>query len=394
MVVDAIYGTGFKGALPPEIREVVDVVNQADAVRLAVDIPSGVDSSTGRVEGTAFLADYTVTFGLPKRGQILYHGKSYCGKLFVEDISFPEKLIKEYPVKRWLVAKNFIVKILKPIAPDTHKGRQGFGVVVGGSLDYSGAPLLAAKASLTSGIGGVFLFVPEDLFGVLAGKAPEVILRGVKISSEGFKKIEDVLTKARAVVIGPGLGVFSEEREAYLKFIENCPVPLVIDADGLNNLVGNLEILKKRTAPTILTPHLGEMVRLTGKSIEELKENREEIGKNFALEYNVTLILKSETTVVFSPEGEVWYYPGGHPILAKAGSGDILAGLILGFLAQGYEPLEAALLAVYFHQRAGELAQKENSPRSFFLTAIFSYLNKAFGEIEREFGNKTFHMEK
>ncbi|GAV21901.1 bifunctional ADP-dependent NAD(P)H-hydrate dehydratase/NAD(P)H-hydrate epimerase [Carboxydothermus pertinax] len=398
MVVDAIYGTGFRGALPPEIREVVEIVNQAEAIKLAVDIPSGVDSSTGRVEGTAFLADYTVTFGLPKLGQILYPGRSYCGKVLVEDISFPEKLKKEFPVKRWLLDKKVIKKFLKPLAPDTHKGRQGFGLVVGGSMDYSGAPFLAAKGSLAVGAGGVYLAIPENLFGVLAGKAPEIILRGLpaadgQISSKGFLEVEKILPKVKAVVIGPGMGALAESKEAYLNFLENCPLPVVVDADGLNNLIGNLEFLQKRNAATVLTPHLGEMARLLGTSIEEIKEKREEIGKKFAVDYNVYLVLKSETTAVFNPEGEIWYYPGGHPILAKAGSGDILAGLIMGFLAQGYGTGEAVLLGVYLHGKAGELAQKENSPRSFFISEIFSYINEAFGKLD-EYGKKTFHLEK
>ncbi|ABB14985.1 bifunctional ADP-dependent NAD(P)H-hydrate dehydratase/NAD(P)H-hydrate epimerase [Carboxydothermus hydrogenoformans] len=399
MVVDAIYGTGFRGALPPEIREVVEIVNQADAVRLAVDIPSGVDASTGQVEGVAFQADYTVTFGLPKVGQILFPGRKYCGEIYVEDISFPEKLKKEFSVRRWLIEEKLIKKIIKPVAADTHKGRQGFTLVAGGSRAYSGAPLLSARGCLASGVGGVYLAVPEELFEPLAGKVPEIILRGIpaaagQLAAEGFFMLSELLSKVKAAVIGPGMGELTGSKEAYLNFLESCPLPLVIDADGLNNLVGYLEVLKRRTAPTVLTPHLGEMARLLGLSVNEVKVKGEEISKEFTKEYNVYLVLKSETTLIAAPTGEVWYLAGGNPLLAKAGSGDVLSGLIAGFLTQGYGPEEAAILGVYFHGRAGELALKERAVNSFFISDIFSYLNEVFREVGGNGGKKNIHMER
>lgn len=383
VLVDALLGTGLKDEVKGLMRQAIELVNSLGKPVVAVDIPSGLHATTGKVLGAAVRADLTVTFGLPKVGQVVHPGADLVGDLRVVDISIPKGLIEEADLDHVLLDPEELT--LAPLGPrpkDVHKGNYGHLLLVAGSTGKTGACAMAAEAALRVGTGLVTAAVPGSLNPILEVKLTEVMTEplpdeGGFFSPEALPKALELLGGKSAIAIGPGMGQGAGARALVREIVRAARVPMVIDADGINCLVGALEVLKEKGAPVILTPHPGEMARLLGTTPKEVQGDRIGVARSFAREHDVILVLKGARTVVAEPSGKVFINPTGNPGMASGGMGDILTGMIGGFLAQGMDPIEAAKLGVYLHGLSGDMAREDLGEPYLSATDLLRYLPKA-----------------
>ncbi len=388
LVVDAIYGNGFKGCLSEFEARIVKMVNWSNLPVVAVDVPSGVEADTGKIYGEAIKATHTVTFALPKLGLIFEPGREYTGTLSVADISIPRVLLEDKKLKKNLINDDIIRPLIRPRPADSHKGSYGHVLVIGGSPGLTGAVIMSAYSALKTGAGLVTAALPESLLPVVESHLMEVMTAPLSentqgyISLEALPAIENLLGIASVCVIGPGMSGYPEGN-AVLRFIlERSGIPLVIDADGLNALQGDTGILQGRQVPVVLTPHPGEMARLTGKSIEEIQLNRLDIATHYAQEWGVTLVLKGNKTVIADPSGNIYINITGNPGMATAGSGDVLCGMITGLIAQGLKAQDAAIAGVYFHGLAGDFSKEKRGERSIVAGDIIEAISDIISRFE------------
>jgi len=360
LIIDAIYGTGFTGAVSEHAGNIIAMANESGKPIVAVDIPSGVEADSGRVNGPCIRASHTVTFGLPKLGLILEPGAGCCGDLTVADISIPEGLIDRFNIKRFLITGEMVRSWLPARSPESHKGSFGRVVVLGGSEGLTGAAALAAEGALRAGAGLVTLGVPKSLNGIMEVKLTEVMTKplpetdGKSLSREAQQDIEEMLAGADVAAIGPGLSRNPSTIQLVQELLPNLKIPAVIDADGLNALAWKVEVLQQVQAPLVLTPHPGEMARLIGKTIEEVQANRLETAGEAAREWQKVVVLKGARTVIACPDGSLYINTTGNPGMATGGTGDVLTGIIAGLIAQGLTPQQAAVAGVYLHGAAGD----------------------------------------
>ena len=370
LIVDGIFGTGFKGQARGIAAEVIKLVNRTVLVRplvrvIAIDIPSGLDGETGKVDGPAIRADRTVTMGLPKTGMVREDGLNYCGRIVVADIGFPPAVIDEVSTGLELVTGAELSGLIPPRLQNSHKGSYGHALILAGSPGMTGAAALSSMAALRAGAGLVTLGIPESLNPILEEKCTEVMTLPLPETATGslslaaISPILDFCQKIDVVAIGPGLSRNPGTGELVRELVRSCPVPLIIDADGLNLIAEDLSILRCAASGLTLTPHPGEACRLTGLTKEELFADREGIARKFARENNLILVLKGAGTLIALPEGPLRINLTGNPGLATGGTGDILTGLIAGFMAQGLKAGSAACLGVYVHGAAGDKAAKK-----------------------------------
>jgi NAD(P)H-hydrate epimerase len=390
MAVDAIYGTGFRGAALGLPGEVIKMLAATRIPVVAVDLPSGLEANTGRVNGPCVRATYTVTFALPKLGLCLYPGADYVGKLIVADIGIPQVLVKAQPLARELVTWEWCVQKLAPRRPWGHKGDYGHVLVVGGSTGLTGAVVMAAQGALRSGAGLVTAAVPAGLHSILEEKTLEVMTLPLPatadnaLEAEALSVIEEFARRCQAVALGPGIGRHPSSQAVVRQYLGRSRCPLVIDADGLNALAGHTNLLREAKAPVVLTPHPGEMARLLGTSTSKVQEDRLGVAEHAAREWGVTVVLKGARTVVASPQGNTYLIPTGNPGMATGGSGDVLTGVIAGLLAQGMSPEEAAAVGAYVHGAAGDAAAQELGHRALVAGDLLAYLPKVLRQLEGE----------
>lgn len=388
IVVDSIYGIGFRGSLSEFEAGVVNIINKREVPVVAVDIPSGVEADTGRVHNIAVKATHTVTFAAPKLGHILEPGAVFTGQLTVADISIPRFLLKQETLKNNLIMPELIRPYIKRRKRETHKGTYGHVLVVGGSLGMTGAVSMASYAALRAGAGLVTAAVPESLLPVVAASRPEIMTFPLAetgkaaIALEALPAIENLLGAVSVCAVGCGMSRYTEAKAIMNFILEKSGVPLVIDADGINALAEDLSILENRQVPVVLTPHPGEMARLLKKSTKEVQSDRLNIARRFAMEWNVTLVLKGNKTVVATPGGDTYINLTGNPGMATAGSGDVLCGIIAGFIAQGLNPQMAAVAGVYVHGRAGDLASDSKGERGLIALDLVEWLPEVLKEME------------
>jgi hydroxyethylthiazole kinase-like uncharacterized protein yjeF len=362
LLLDGIFGTGLKGPVEGFFREIIESVNSLKKPVVAIDIPSGLDADSGQVLGACIQARITVTFGLAKRGLLVHPGAQAAGRVVIVDISLPARAVEGEKIQDNLLEGADFSPYLPPRKPDAHKGQFGHLFALAGSPGKTGAAALVSQAALRVGTGLVTLGVPESLNSILEEKVTEVMTeplpetRERTLSLSAQQRIFELCSRKTALAVGPGLSLNSETIRLVQQLIRKSPLPMVIDADGLSALAGKLEILRKTQKELILTPHPGEMARLARKSTEEIQRDRLEVARGFAKEYGVILVLKGSRTLVASPGGEVFINPTGNPGMASGGMGDVLTGMIGGFLAQGLPALEAAKLGVYLHGLAGDYA--------------------------------------
>ena len=370
LILDALLGVGLRGEVRPGVKETILWLDSLDKPVLAVDIASGIHSDTGEVMGAALHAAVTVTFTLPKFGHLEGQGGYYTGELKTADIGIPEDVVEQVLAENDDEGKAPVFeacdgacagRLLPRRRPDGHKGTFGRVSITGGSIGLTGAPVLASRGAARCGSGLIFLGVPESIYPVTAASCLEVMPSPLsdqngRISSRAFFQILERLNSCDAGLIGPGLGRSQELSLLVCKLLEQTAVPLVLDADGLYAVKDRKELLRQRQEKglvTILTPHEGEFAYLGG----DLSLGRRRAALRFAERYGCILALKGPATVTASPDGRVYINTTGNNGMAKGGSGDVLAGMVLSFLGQGMEPVEAAALAVYLHGLAGDLCR-------------------------------------
>lgn len=383
LIVDAIFGTGFKGAVSEHVGSIIEIINSAGKPVVAVDIPSGLEANTGRTRGPCIKAASTVTFAYAKIGQLIEKGPEYVGKLTVADISIPPDLVRTQDIQRFLITPEIVRNIMPVRKPDGHKGTYGRILVVGGSSGLSGAAAMASTAALKAGAGLVTLAVPASLHSLMEVKLTEVMTKPLpeteesSISLAAVPAVREVADNADVIALGPGISTHQDTVSFIREMITFVKQPLVIDADGLNALAGEEELVANCQAVPVLTPHPGEMARLLGIKTEDVQNNRIEAALEAARKYNAVVVLKGNRTVVCSYDGTLYVNPTGNPGMATAGAGDVLTGVVAGLLGQGLSPLEAAVAAVYFHGVAGDLAAAEKGILSMTAGDILDYLPQA-----------------
>lgn len=400
VVVDALLGTGLNKDIEGPMAGVIGFLNSSGVPVVSIDIPSGISSDTGQVMGVAVKADYTVTFGLPKRGHLLYPGADHTGRLIVEDIGFP----RDFLISDDLTVDIPEIEWLRSLIPErrrfSHKGDYGHVLIVAGSKGKTGAALMAAKACLRTGAGLVTIGIPESLMDIFQARVMEEMTLPLPdrgdgtLSSKAYKEIIDFLSeKAGTLSIGPGIGVSEDTKGLILDLLRSLNRPCVIDADAINS-VEDIKTLRDCKAPLVLTPHPGELAGLilrTNKALKQQPSRREviqdiegdRIGKalSFSLESGVGLVLKGVPTVTAGPEGRAFINPTGNPGMAKAGTGDVLTGMISALIAQGLKPLDAAVLGVYLHGVAGDIASSHRGVHSLIASDIIEAIPEAFKRV-------------
>ena len=361
VLVDALLGTGFHGELEGDVLRACELLNKSEKYILAVDIPTGVNADNGAVCEQAVRADHTVTMALVKTGLLLYPGREYCGDIELADISMPVKLVEEYKSDKYRLTDEIVRELLPLRKANAHKGDAGRVVICAGSPGYTGAAALASDAAVKAGAGLVSLYTPLSSRDVLAIKLTEVMVHGLLERMPGILgggAASDVASSAEAadvLAIGPGLGTSESTQEAVRTILQKITTPVVIDADALTALAGHTEILAAMQAQKVLTPHPGEMARLTGLEIAEIEADRINVAKKYAEEWQAIVVLKGAPTVIGCPNGTVYVNSTGNSSLATGGSGDVLTGIIAGLAAQEISLQEAAICGVYLHGLAAEL---------------------------------------
>jgi NAD(P)H-hydrate epimerase len=362
VVVDAVFGTGFRGALEGEPLDAIRAMASCDAAVVAVDIPSGVNGESGAVERDAVVADVTVTFGAPKPGVVLFPGAAFAGEVRVADIGFPPDLVRS---DLGLVEPEDAAVLLPARGAEANKRSTGVVLVVAGSRAMTGAGILTARAAYRAGAGLVTLAAPESALG--AAKAaliestflPLPETDGGGASEDAWGPLTERFGSVHALAVGPGLGRDPATSALVRRLVAESPVPFVLDADGLNAFAGRGDDLARRTSDCVVTPHDGEFARLTGAAVADVREDRIGHARKAAASFGCAVLLKGPRTIVAEPSGRARVNATGGPWLATGGTGDVLTGALATFIARGLPPADAAVLAAFAHGVAGELAGAE-----------------------------------
>ncbi len=386
LIVDALFGTGFSPPVRGKARQVIESINLSSVPVVAVDIPSGLSADSGRAVEPFIRADITVTFQFPKLCHFLYPASKYCGKVLVQDISIPGYFAQD--IKRELLLIDSLQ--LREREPDTYKNREGHILLVGGSTGKTGAVVLSAMASTRTGSGLVSVGVPEGLNPTVESLLIEEMtlpLKGIdRLSYFCVDEILEQKDRFSALGVGMGMGRYEEGQDIVVSLLERWDKPLLLDADALNNLAdsGELDLLKRRKAPTVLTPHVGEFSRLSGIASDDIVASQTDVAQEFATEYGCYLVLKGARTVIATPEGYAFLSARGTPAMAKGGVGDVLAGMLTSLLGKVGDVEEALKLGVFLHGLAGEVAHKRTHTESLRARDIIDAIPMAYTAIEKK----------
>lgn len=359
-ILDGIFGTGLKGNIEGVASEVIRLINQSGKLVVSIDIPSGINGESGKILGCCVKAHKTVTFGLPKVGLLVHPGCEYTGELVVADISIPGKALEHFNINVNLIDYSLVSNNIPTRFANSSKGDYGKIIIVSGSKGMTGAGCLCASAALRSGAGLVYLAVPSSLMPIYETVVKEAVTVPVEDEGQGYftGKYADRILKnfenKDIAVLGPGLSLNEGVGDVVFEIIKNANIPLIIDADALTLISRNTSILKNLKAGAVLTPHPGEMARLTGIKVEDIQSNRLEVAKEFAVKWGVITVLKGARTIVALPDGTVYINPTGNAGMATGGTGDVLAGIIAALAGQKAKLSDAAVMGVYLHGLAGD----------------------------------------
>lgn len=387
VIVDALFGVGLKSAVAGPYAEAVGLMNESGRPVVAVDIPSGVHAGSGKTMGAAVMAHMTVTFAAAKLGHILYPGADYTGTLIIADIGVPPKVLDTADGFEFLDAEA-----VRPLLPrrkrSAHKGGFGHCLIVAGSAGKTGAAAMAANSAVRTGAGLVTLAAPESLNHILEVKTTEAMTLPLPDNGAGylpesaFAAILEASEGKASLAIGPGLSWRPDTARLARRLAEEAPLPMVIDADGLNALSEEVQLLlRRKTAQMALTPHPGEMARLAGCTVADVEADRIGVARAFAVKYGVCLVLKGARTVIAAPDGETAINGSGNPGMASGGMGDVLTGMLAALLGQGYAPFDACKLAVFVHGHAADMVAAEKGEIGMSALDVQEKLPYAFKEL-------------
>ncbi len=374
VIVDAILGTGLSRPIEGWVAAFIQAINQLPNTKIAIDIPSGLTADLiPDADAAIFRADHTLSFQFYKRSFLHTEAGRYIGKVHLLDIGLDKTFINGTPTQYTIADAETIHGIYKPRDPFAHKGSYGHALIVAGSYGKIGAAVLSALAAIRSGAGMVTALIPRCGYTAMQSAVPEVMC--LTSGEEDIEAIEN-WDKMDALGVGPGIGTESRQTVALTEFLDQYKKPLVVDADALNIIAKHPDLLAKLPKGSIITPHPKEFNRLFGDNTNSMI--RLDHARIQAMRYNINIVMKGHHTVVVSTEGECMYNMTGNAGMATAGAGDVLTGILTGLLAQGYEPHDAAVLGVYLHGLAGDIAAKERSQESLIARDIIEYLGKAF----------------
>ena len=366
IIIDALFGSGLNRAVTGVAGDLIEYLNKQQAIRVSIDIASGLFADTPSPVGAIFHPDYTLTFQQPKLAFLMPENDPYVGKLEVLDIQLHPQYLLEVEINNLLVDKEMIRPIIHHRTKYSHKGTYGHALLIAGSEGKTGAAILGAKSCLRTGVGLLSVRLPKSAWTPLQSALPEAMIH-----------VDDKLDAFNAIGIGPGLGKDDDAQRLVKRLIQDAKVPLVMDADALNILSENPTWLSFLPPKTILTPHPKEFERLFGKTSTSF--DRLELLRDMAVGYGIIIVLKGANTATAMPNGTVFFNTTGNPGMATAGSGDVLTGMILSLLAQRYTPEEAAVLGVYLHGLAGDLAAEALSQEAMIASDITDHIGNAFG---------------
>lgn len=375
VIVDGIFGVGLSREVQGVQKKAIEAMNHMDAVKVAIDIPSGIDATTGEVLGTAFYADYTVTFGLKKLGMFFLDGIDACGTVICKPIGFPAQALAHVKPMIYAYDNSDLDKLPKRVN-NSNKGTYGRVAVIAGSKNMSGAAFLCSKAAYSTGAGLVKIYTHESNRTILQSQLPEAVMMTYDDYEGALACIEDALQWATVIVVGPGLGVDTVSERMLYELLMNAEVPMVVDADALNILSNNIELLRTSSVQIIMTPHMKEMSRLIQRPVEEIAKNRFAIAREFAKKMQVTLVLKDAKSIATNGGQQTYMNLAGNNGMSTGGSGDVLAGIIAGMLAGGLTLADAARMGTYVHCRAGDLAAERKGNYAMLASDIISYIGE------------------
>ncbi|MDQ7822089.1 MAG: NAD(P)H-hydrate dehydratase [Candidatus Eremiobacteraeota bacterium] len=382
-IVDALLGTGLKNPVRSLFASIITRINESGKPVIAVDIPSGIDGTSGHVMGVAVRAALTITMGLPKLGLLLYPGALYAGEVVVADIGFPESLVEKPELMAEISEPEKLASWLPGRPGNAHKGSCGKVMIFAGSPGYTGAAALACEACHRAGAGLVTLAVPESLHLLMEGKLTETITRpypdlhGADEVEQALKILLSLAGEADAVAVGPGIGRLPAVQDLTEKLITGIGKPAVLDADALFPPI----IEGHGMALPVLTPHPGEMARLMGVPTEEITGNPLHYGRACAQKYRASTVLKGSHSLISDPEGHTSVNASGNSAMATAGMGDVLTGIIAGLLAQGMSPHRAAVLGAFIHGLAGDFAACHIGPRGLKASDLLGHIPEILGHL-------------
>ncbi|MFI5252477.1 MAG: NAD(P)H-hydrate dehydratase [Bacteroidota bacterium] len=388
-IIDAIFGTGFQGEIKGVYANAINAINKSQAIKIAIDIPSGLNANTGLIIGMAVKADLTVTIGMNKHGLTLSKSREYAGTLDVIDMGVSSNIISLKNTDTFLIQSSDVKKLLPKRSITAHKYSFKKVYILAGSTGFTGAAAMAANSALRTGAGMVILGTPRSVYPILSRKLTEIIVDPLDNTSDGtislsaLTAIKEKIDWADIVIVGPGLSKNKETQVVVREVLKTPSKSFLIDADGLAAIPLNSAVWRSKSRKKfILTPHIGELSRLIGVPSVEIENRRIEVARETAKKLKVTLILKGAPTVTASNDGKVYINSTGNPGMATAGSGDVLSGIIGGLLSQGLDEPEGAYAGVYLHGLAGDLAIDHYGEKSLMATDIYEYLPSAIKHIE------------
>ncbi|NCB19803.1 MAG: NAD(P)H-hydrate dehydratase [Bacteroidia bacterium] len=390
IIIDGIFGTGINRPVTGVFAEVIRTINRSSATVISIDLPGGLPAEFAREndESAVVRANFTLTLEFPKLCLFFRENHKYVGEWVVLPVGLDTTIMEELDTPYSMIDQEVVGNILKPRGKFSHKGDYGHGFLVAGSFGMGGAAVLAAKAAMRSGLGLLTVHVPQRLYHIMQVSVPEAIctvdpsdniFTACHMESQyGYRSDSygNDLKRFRAVAVGPGIGKAPETVEALKALLAGCDKPMVLDADAINIISSHQELLRLVPPGSVLTPHPGEFARIAG----EYNDTRDGVvmQMEFSKKHNVIIVLKGANTTVSTPDGKVWFNPAGNPGMATAGSGDVLGGVILGLLTQGYPATDSAIAGVFLHSLAGDLAAAQKGEASLVAGDIVDHLGEAF----------------
>ncbi len=379
IIIDGLFGSGLNKPLEGGFASVVKYINSSSGTIVSIDIPSGLfgEDNSENTKETIITADYTYTFQFPKLSFLFPENENFVGKVEILDIGILQEGINEVATPFHLIQKNHVSELLKCRSRFAHKGNFGHALLIAGSLGKMGAAVLSAKACLRSGAGLLTVHIPQSGNAIMQSSLPEA-MTSIDDNNLTFSMVPD-LNLYNAVAVGPGITTNEITTGAFIDLLRQSEKPLILDADALNIIAKDSLLLELIPQNSILTPHPKEFDRMAGTSASSYE--RLQKAMEFAVSSKIYIILKGRYTAICTPEGECWFNTTGNPGMATAGSGDVLTGILSGLLAQSYTPMEVAVLGIYLHGLAGDIALEDNSEESLLSGDIIRYLGMAFNEI-------------